>query len=120
VFRLLRRLTVDGLLGFACGGLYGLVFGGFGALLHGEAWKLISIAIGFGGWGFAVGALVGTCGALFHADGEAGSSGAPPDRMQPKQPSIEAVGHFVVPHRRHSGTASAAQPDRTRSQTVGT
>src|SRR5262245_59591250 len=41
-FRVLRRLIIDGILGFACGGLYGLVFGGFGALLHGEAWKLVS------------------------------------------------------------------------------
>jgi hypothetical protein len=121
--RVLRRIAIDGVLGAACGGLYGLVFGGFGALVHGEPWKLVSIAIHFGGWGFAAGALVATCAVLFRTDGEADRPiELPPDSARDKQSHLEVVRHLMTPSQRPApkSLASATRTNRSRSQTVGT
>jgi hypothetical protein len=121
--RALRHVAIDGALGATCGGLYGLVFGGFGALVHGEPWTLFSMAINFAGWGFAVGALVGAYGAHFHADGDTGRSiPALPDSTQKRQLPVETVRRPMVPSHRPApkSTVSATRTDRTRSKTVRT
>ncbi len=123
--RVLRRIAIDGILGATCGGLYGLVFGGFRALLvHGEPWKLVSIAVYFAGWGFALGALVGAPpGASSAVDAEPGDSVlSSPNFVEKKQLPIEAVRHIVVPSQRSAentlvaATATELEP----TLTVGT
>ncbi len=120
--RALQRIAIDGVLGAVCGGLYGLVFGGFGALIHGEPWKLVSIAIHFGGWGLAIGALVGAYGAFFRSDGDAAGSHNPlPEPKSNIQSPIETVRHIMVPGplAAPNSLTSATRSTRTR-QTLGT
>jgi hypothetical protein len=120
--RALQRIAIDGVLGAVCGGLYGLVFGGFGALVHGEPWKLVSIAIHFGGWGLAIGALVGAYGAFFRADTDvAGSHDPVPESKSNVQSPIETVRHIIVPGPlpAPNSLTPATRSNRTR-QTIGT
>jgi hypothetical protein len=51
--------AVDALLCGACGGLYGLVYAGIGAGLHGEMWRLVASAGYFALCGTIIGAMLG-------------------------------------------------------------
>lgn len=122
-WRLLRWIAIDATLGATCGGLYGLIFGGFGALVHGEPLRLISIAVDFAGWGIADGVLVGAYGALFNSDGEvAGSSRSLPNVADKQKSPIEAARHPMVPspHQPQNSLTAAIGTDRRRTLTVGT
>jgi len=68
VSRVLRPMAVDALLGATSGGLFGLIFGGFGASSHGESWRLVTMAWHFALFGAVAGALVGACRAIFHSE----------------------------------------------------
>jgi len=119
--RIVRKIALDGILVAICGGLYGLVFGGFGTLIHRDLEKLVSIAAYFAGWGLAAGALAGAFGVLFSVDGDP----VDPTRSSPnfeKQSHLDAVRHLLVPSHRpaQNSLTSATRTDRKRTQTAGT
>jgi hypothetical protein len=69
-WRVIRWMAVDAILGATCGGLYGFVFGGFGALAQNESHRLISIAAMFALCGGAAGLLVGASSAVSDVAGK--------------------------------------------------
>ena len=122
ILRVMHKVAIDGTLGAACGGLYGLLYGGFGAHLHGDAWKLVSIALHFAGWGISAGTLVGAYAAFFTSDGESvGPTRSSQDRAATKDVAIEALRHLAISshHAVHHGLASAARLERKQTHTVG-
>jgi len=120
--RVLQKVAIDATLGAACGGLYGMIYGGFGAHLHGDPWKLVSIALHFAGWGISAGALLGAYAALFTADEDtAGAKLSSQDIIAKKEVGVEALRHLLISshHAAHHGLASASRTDRKQTQTVG-
>lgn len=61
----IRMTGLDALLGAACGALYGMVFGGFGALVRDDLARIFLIAGICAVAGFAVGAAAGAMRGLF-------------------------------------------------------
>ena len=72
-----RVTALDAVLGAVCGGLYGMVFGGLGALVHNEAWRLFSIAGRCALAGFAVGASLGLLRSVFEKKSAMAAEGPP-------------------------------------------
>ncbi len=121
--RVVRWMAVNALLGAACGGLFGLVFGGFGAALHGEPWKLIWTAGYFAVWGAIAGALVGIGSGISDArEKVSASTNLLREEADKKEPAAEAVRQLLVPRQRQSqnGPAVAASADRRRALTAVT
>ena len=67
VLRFVRRIVADAALGATCGGLYGFVFGGIGALAQHEAERLIAITGIFALCGAIAGVALGAYGAFSNA-----------------------------------------------------
>jgi hypothetical protein len=118
VLKVLRRVGADAVLGAACSGLYGFVFGGFGALAQNEAQRLNSMAISFALGGAVAGALVGIWSAICCSNEKrtSDSDHFPHEQSETKQTPVRAVRHLLVPSRRQSqkSLASAASSDRRR------
>lgn len=70
VLRAIREAAIDAALGAVCSGLFGLMLGGFGAVVHGEPWRIISIAAYCALCGAAAGALVGAVGGFLQGEEE--------------------------------------------------
>ena len=70
VVRVLHRIFVDATLGAICGGLYGFVFGGFGAHAQYEPRHLLSVAGIFALCSAVAGLLVGAYSAILDASGK--------------------------------------------------
>jgi hypothetical protein len=97
VLRALRRVGADAVLGATCCGLYGFVFGGFGALAQSESHRLSSIAISFAVGGAVAGSLVGVWSAFFTANAKTPESyGFPHERTETKQAPTKSVPHLLV------------------------
>jgi|SRR6516165_1101304 hypothetical protein len=64
IARAMRAMLVDAALGATCAGLYGFVFGGFGALVQDESHRLLWNAGILATFGAAAGLLVGVCTAI--------------------------------------------------------
>lgn len=120
VLRVIRWMAVDAFLGATFGGLYGLMFGGFGAMIHGEAWKLASIAGYFAVCGAVAGALVGACRAIFHSDEKASE---PTDRLNEgtddKQTPVAADRQRMTPSQRQPQNSLVAISSYDRPRMLG-
>jgi hypothetical protein len=68
VLRVVRCIVADAGLGATCGGLYGFVFGGIGALAQHEPQRLIAITGVFALCGAIAGIALGAYGAFSNAD----------------------------------------------------
>ena len=68
VIRFVNRIVADALLGATCGGLYGFVFGGIGALAQHESHRLIAITGVFALCGAIAGIALGTYSTFANAD----------------------------------------------------
>jgi hypothetical protein len=119
--RMICNMAIDALLGGACGALYGFVFGGFGAIVHNEPARLISIAGYFALCGAAAGAVIGACGALL----EGGAKATDFERRTPevgakRHSSIETVRHLMVSSDRQSEISllAAVGPNRRQALSV--
>jgi hypothetical protein len=116
----IRDMAIDGILGAVTGALFGLVFGGFGALVHGESWRLVSIAGYSALYGAVAGTLIAACSAILN--GGATTSDSTNDSPRPgaeKESSVAAVRDRTVPSQRSSQTIlpTASTPDRRRTLT---
>lgn len=117
ILRIVRRVGADALLGAACCGMYGFVFGGFGALAQNEAQRLNSIAISFALVGAVAGALAGAWSAIFNSDEQTSHPNEfPHERTERKQSPIRAVRYLLVPNQRQSqnNLAAVVSSDRRR------
>ena len=74
VVRVIRRIFADTGLGATCGGLYGFVFGGIGALAQHEPQRLIAITGIFALCGAIAGIALGAYSALSNAIDQAADS----------------------------------------------
>lgn len=99
---LIRDLALDSTLGAVSGGLFGLVFGGFGALLHGEPWRLASIAIYFALCGAAAGAVMGVCSTVLNRGAKIPDSRRDVPNADVKRGNIEAKRQLTVSSQRRS------------------
>ncbi len=119
--RLIRVMGIDASLGVACGALYGFVFGGFGAIVHSEAGRLVSIAGYLALFGAVAGAVVGACGAILNS-GEKTPGSTPVSRkvVAEKQNRVEAIRHLMVPSQRQpqNSLVAGSGSDRRRIATV--
>lgn len=117
ILRVMRTMTVDATLGAACGGLYGWVFGGFGAVLHGDLWRVVSTAGYFALCGTVAGALVGACSAIFDSNENTSKpTDSAYDGGEERQASVEAVGHLLASSQRQpqKSVVAPASLDRQR------
>jgi len=122
VVRLIRRIAVDAALGATCAGLYGFVFGGFGALAQDESHRLISIAGTFALCG-AVGALWDACSGIFNSNERTSEANDFSREGTEKKPTAaQAVRHLMVPSQRQpqNSLTAASSSDRRRMLTVAT
>jgi hypothetical protein len=76
VIRIVSRIAADAFLGATCGGLYGFVFGGIGALAQHESHRLIAITGVFALCGAIAGLALGTYGTFANA-GEKSTDSSP-------------------------------------------
>jgi hypothetical protein len=113
---LMRNLAIDSTLGAVSGGLFGLVFGGFEALLRGESWTLVSIAIYFALCGGVAGAVMGACSTILNRGAKAPDSTADLPNADVERGNIAAIRHLAVSSQRRSqtGLPTASAPDRRR------
>jgi len=118
--RVLRRTTLDALLGGACGSVYGLMFAGLGALLYGEPEKIMATALYFGACGIAAGAVVGAFGAIIIGETASPDDGDRLGSLPPKSDSdpnreFEVKGLRRPVNRLAGVSASTAAISETRS-----
>jgi hypothetical protein len=114
------NVAIDGILGAVSGGLFGLIFGGFGALLHGESWRLISIAGYFALCGAAAGTLMGAFSVILNEGAKAPDSKSDsPTAHGEKRTSIAGVRGQIVPSLRRipSSLPAASALERRRHLT---
>jgi hypothetical protein len=98
VIRVMRTMFVDAILGAVFAGLYGFVFGGFGALVHDESHRLIWNAGIFALCGAAAGLLLGACSAISEVDGKSADASSPESDVLVKgEKPFTAVRQFVAP-----------------------
>jgi hypothetical protein len=111
--RAIREMAIDGILGAVSGGLFGLVFGGFGALLHGESWKLVSIAGYFALCGAVAGAVMGAWSAILNEGAKTPDSTS---HSPMADSEIATVRKLIVPSQRWNATSlpTVSTPDRRR------
>jgi len=123
VLRVVRDMAIDAIFAAASGGLFGIVFGGFGALLHGESWRLVSIAGTFALCGAVAGALWGACSGIFNSNEKTSESNDfLREGTEEKQTPLEPVRHLMDPSQRQpqSSLAAASSSDRRRMLTART
>jgi hypothetical protein len=96
-FRAIRDTVVDATLGMVCGGLYGLIFGGFGALLDAEAYRLVSVAGYFALCGAAAAGLVSICGRILIGRDKEPDSMHFIDATAKNEVAVNPVRHLMVP-----------------------
>jgi len=87
VVRGLSRVLADAVLGAASAGLYGLTFGGIGALAQHEAHRLLSVTSVFALCGAIAGLALGAYSAFSNAETE--SAAAPSDVAVNNEQTIE-------------------------------
>jgi hypothetical protein len=121
--RAIRDMAIDGILGAVSGGLFGMVFGGFGALLHGESWRLVSIAGTFALCGAVAGALWGGCSGIFNSNEKRSESNDfSREGIEEYRTPLEPVDHLMDPSQcqpQKSLTATTSS-DRRRMQIATT
>ena len=83
----LITMGADAALGAVCGALYGISFGGFGPLVHGEIWRIFSIAGTCALAGLALGALGSALQRVF--DRRAATVSKAPGRNEESQDALE-------------------------------
>jgi hypothetical protein len=123
IMRAIRWMATDATLGATFGGLNGLIFSGFGALLHGESWRLVSIAGYFALCGAVAGAMVGACGAILNSGEKTPeSTHIVREGTGEKQAPLEPGRHLLVPSQRQSQKSLVADSssDRRRMLTATT
>jgi hypothetical protein len=109
VVRVMRTMFVDATLGAAFAGLYGFVFGGFGALVHDESHRLIWNAGLFALCGAVAGLLMGAYRAISEADGKSADASSPEsDVVATDEKPVTAVRQFVAPTCRRPQNSHAA------------
>ncbi len=109
VLRTIRTMAVDASLGAVFAGLYGFVFGGFGALVHYESHRLIWNAGLFALCGAVAGLLLGTYSAISEADRKSANALSPePDVVGKEEKPVAAVRQFVAPTCRQPLNSHAA------------
>jgi hypothetical protein len=115
-----RIVAIDAPLGAACGALYGLVFGGIGAVVNGEPGRLVSIAGYFALYGAIAVSLLGVCGAILKGGEDTTASRlVAPKAPAQKRSAVEAVRHQTVPSRRRmESSLTTSNPNQPRSLTV--
>ncbi len=107
--RVIRRMSVDAILGATCAGLYGFVFGGFGALAQNESQRLISIAGIFALGGAVAGLLVGAYSAVSDAAGKsAEASSSASDGVAKGATPVTAGRQLAVTNYRRTQNSPAA------------
>lgn len=82
-----KTVGADAALGAVCGALYGISFGGFGPLVHGETWRVFSIAAICALAGLALGALGSALQRVF--DRRAATVSKAPDRKDECQDALD-------------------------------
>jgi hypothetical protein len=117
--RLIREIAIDASIGAVCGGLFGLIFGGFGAVLHGESWRLVSIAGYFALCGAGAGTLLGACSTILNEGAKSpsstpGSCGA--DVKKANSPA--GVPRLTFPGQRRSQTSLPVVSTADRRRTL--
>jgi len=118
--RLVRDIAVDAAIGTVSGGLFGLIFGGFGAVLHGESWRLVSIVGYFSSCGAVAGTVMGACSAILNGGAKNSDSTIDSTRARAEtESSVAAVRHRAAPSQRRSlsGLPTASNPERRRTLT---
>jgi hypothetical protein len=101
--RAIRDTAIDTSLGTVCGGLYGLIFGGFGALLDAQAYRLVSVAGYFALCGAAAAGLVSIFGwILIGSEKEPDSMHFISDATAKNEVAVDPVRHLMVPSPRQT------------------
>jgi hypothetical protein len=109
VVRVMRTIVVDATLGAVVAGLYGFVFGGFGALVHDESHRLIWNAGLIALCGAVAGLLTGAYSAISEAYGKAADASFPEsDVVATDEKPVTAVRQFVAPTCRRPQNSHAA------------
>jgi hypothetical protein len=105
----MRTMLVDAILGAVFAGLYGFVFGGFGALVHDESHRLIWNAGLFALCGAVAGLLTGAYSAISEADRKSADASTPESDLVAKdEKPVTAVRQFVAPTCRQALNSHAA------------
>jgi hypothetical protein len=109
IVRVMRTMFVDAILGAVFAGLYGFVFGGFGALVHDESHRLIWNAGLFALCGAVAGLLLGAYGAILEADDKSADASSPASDVVAKdEKPVTAVRQLVAPTCRQPLNSHAA------------
>jgi hypothetical protein len=109
VVRVMRTMVVDATLVAVFAGLYGFVFGGFGALVHDESHRLIWNAGLFALCGAVAGLLLGAYSAVSEGDGKSADASSPAsDIIAKDEKPVTAVRQLVAPICRRPLNSQAA------------
>jgi hypothetical protein len=107
VIRFVNRIAADAFLGATCGGLYGFVFGGIGALAQHESHRLIAITGVFALCGAIAGIALGAYSAFANANETSAGSSSSASNVSAKD---DRRGETQVAAVRQLTTTSYRQP----------
>ncbi len=121
IFAVMCRLGTDALLGAVCLGLYGFIFGGFGALIQDEPHRLPAIASIFALGGGVAGLLIGACGEISNKRENRSAPKSECEAAEGKTPAGTAIRHLLAPSQRQpqNSLATVVNPDRRRLLSAG-
>jgi hypothetical protein len=111
VLRFVTRIVADAVLGATCGGLYGFVFGGIGALAQHEAQRLIAITGVFALCGTIAGIALGAYSAFSNADDHSAGSSTSVSKFVVKEKTSHATPVTAI---RQLATTSYRRPQSSR------
>ena len=111
VLRFITRVAGDAALGATCGGLYGFVFGGIGALAQHESHRLTAISGVFALCGAIAGIALGTYSAFSNAGNQSPGSSASVPKAVVKE---KATDEKPVTAIRQLAATSHRQPQSSR------
>jgi hypothetical protein len=114
VLRFAGRIVADAALGATCGGLYGFVFGGIGALAQHESHRLIAITGVFALCGAIAGIALGTYSAFSNADNPSASSSASVSKVVTQEKTREEAPPVTAIRSRSLAAANYRRPQSSR------